>query len=250
MNINDYKLIWDCHTHSKFSKDAHSTIEENVKHAVEKGLKRIAITEHGFNHKYGIKREEVQTIRDEIERLKKIYPIEILFGVEANLISLNGDIDLTKDEQKLFDIILLGVHKTPKAKSFKAFFNFKLANLLLKTKKHQQKVTDSYIKAMQNNKIDIIVHPHYVVRIDALKLAKEAVKHNILIEINNKHPLLSESEIAKMAELGANFIIDSDAHNASDVGECKNVFEFLRTHNIPLERIVNLKKVNQSDGQN
>ena len=250
MDLSNYKLIWDCHTHSLFSGDAHSTIEENVKSAVAKGIKKIAVTEHGFNHRYGIKREEVAKIRAEIERLKKIYPIEILLGFEANLISLDGDIDLTPEEQKIFDIILLGVHKTPKAKSFKAFWNFKLPNLLFRTKKHQQKVTNSYIKALQKNKIDIVVHLHYVVRVDAVRIAEEASKHNTLIELNNKHMLFNEAEINKMAEKGAKFIIDSDAHCAENVASCPNVFDFLASHDVPLDRIVNLKKVEQSDGQN
>lgn len=243
MDISNYKQIWDCHTHTKFSGDGFDSVEDNVKKAVEQGLKKIAITDHGFNHKYGIKREDVAVLRAEVERLKKIYPIEILLGIEANLISLDGDIDLTEDEQKFFDIILLGIHKSAKPKTFWGKFNFRLANLIWHTKHHKKRVTDAYIKAIEKNKIDIIVHLHYVVKVDAEKIAQVAAKHNTLIELNNKHMGFSVQEIEQMANAGASFIIDSDAHKSSGVGQCQNVWEFLKNNNVPLDRIVNFKKV-------
>ena len=244
MDISGFKQIWDCHTHTVYSGDGKGTIEQNVRSAVEKGLSKIAITDHGFNHMaYGIKREKVEEMRAEIERLKKIYPIEILFGIEANLISLQGDIDLTPEEQKLFDIVLLGIHKSAKPATFGGWFNFALRNLLWDTKKHSQKVTNAYILALQKNRIDIVVHLHNIVHVDAVKIAKEAVKHNTLIELNNKHMLFSEQELWDMANEGASFVIDSDAHVPEGVGNCPNVWEFLKTHNAPLERIVNFKKI-------
>ena len=250
MDISGYQQIWDCHTHSKYSKDAQDSIEDNVRSAYQKGLKRIAITDHGFNHKYGIKREDVLEMRKEIERLKKIYPIEILLGIEANIISLDGEIDLSKEEQSWFDIIILGVHKSARPNKISAFFNFFLANLIWKTKHHQKMVTNAYIQALKNNKIDIVVHLHNIIRVDAIEVAKEAAKHGTLIEFNNKHMLFSEDEIKEMAKVGANFVIDTDAHRACDVGNPQKVLEFLKTHDVPLERIVNFKKVEQSDGQN
>lgn len=245
MDISGYKQIWDCHTHTLYSGDGKGTIEQNVRSAVDKGLTKIAITDHGFNHmSYGIKRDKVKEMRSEIERLKKNYPIEILYGIEANLISLHGDIDLTSEEQKWFDIILMGVHKSTKPATFGGWFNFTLRNLLWDTKKHSAKVTDSYIEALQKNKIDILVHLHNIVHVDAVKIAKEAVKHNTLIELNNKHVLLfTQQELWDIANTGANFIIDSDAHVPEGVGDCPNVWEYLRRNDVPLDRIVNFKKI-------
>ena len=245
MDISGYKQIWDCHTHTIFSGDGKGTIEQNVKAAVEKGLTKIAITDHGFNHMaYGIKRNDVEKMRAEVERLKKIYNIEILLGIEANLISYDGDIDLSPEEVKLFDIILLGIHKSTKPKKFLGFINFTLRNLMWDTKRHSKKITDAYIKAINKYPIDILVHLHNIVKVDALKIAKEAIKTNTLIELNNKHMLFSQDEINKMANMGAKFIIDSDAHAPQRVGDCPNVLSFLSTHNVPLDHIVNFKKLN------
>ena len=66
------KMIFDYHTHTVFSHGKGS-IEDNVKAAVEKGIKSIAITDHGPGHlTYGIKREAVKEMREEINRLKEI----------------------------------------------------------------------------------------------------------------------------------------------------------------------------------
>ncbi len=244
MDISKYKQVWDCHTHTFYSGDGKGTIEQNVQEAVKKGLTKIAITDHGFNHRAcGVKREKIKEMRAEVERLKKIYNIEILLGIEANLISYEGDIDLTEEELKWFDIIIVGLHKTAVAKTFKQFFTFTLRNLFWDTKKHSKKITQAYIKAMQKYPIDILVHLHNLVRVDAVEIAKEAVKHNTLIELNNKHMLFTEDEVNKMASFGTGFIIDSDAHIPQNVGYCPNVLEFLSNNKVPLNNIVNLKKV-------
>ena len=44
--MNEYKMLFDYHTHTTFSHGKGS-IEDNVKEAVKKGLKAIAITDHG-----------------------------------------------------------------------------------------------------------------------------------------------------------------------------------------------------------
>ena len=88
------KILADYHTHTIFTHGTGS-IEDNVRVAVERGLKEIAITEHSFRHlAHGINRKKFFEIKAEIERLRAIYPIKILLGLEANLISDKGDIDV------------------------------------------------------------------------------------------------------------------------------------------------------------
>ena len=109
--MNEYKMLFDYHTHTTFSHGKGS-IEDNVKEAVKKGLKAIAITDHGPGHMtYGIKREDVPVMRAEIERLKPLYPqIEIYLGVEANIIDTGNNLDVTSEEIPQYDFILAGYH--------------------------------------------------------------------------------------------------------------------------------------------
>ena len=79
-----YKMTFDYHTHSTYS-DGKGTMEESVKTAISKGLKGLAITDHGPGHLfYGVKRKEIPQMKEEIQRLREAYPqIDIYFGVEA-----------------------------------------------------------------------------------------------------------------------------------------------------------------------
>ena len=90
-----YKLLYDLHTHTTFSHGKGS-IEDNVKVAIEKGLKAIAITDHGPGHlTYGIKREAIPIMRKQIDLLSKKYPeIKIYLGVEANIIDNGNYLDV------------------------------------------------------------------------------------------------------------------------------------------------------------
>ena len=53
--ISQYRMIYDHHTHTVYSHGKGS-IEDNVKVALSKGLKSVAITDHGPGHlTYGLK---------------------------------------------------------------------------------------------------------------------------------------------------------------------------------------------------
>lgn len=236
-------LHGDYHTHTIFSHGT-GTIEDNVKVALKKGLKQIAITDHGFNHKlYGIKRIDVPLMRKQIEQLKKEYNVDIMLGIEANLIGENGAIDLFKEEEKLFDVIIMGYHKIIKAQSLNDRLTFFTRNDLRKifsTKRTIQKNTDAYLRALDLYNIDILSHLNYGMPVDAPQIAKLALQKGTFIELNGKRTLFSQDDIDKMVDLKTKFIMNSDAHSPEKVGECNHPMNFAITHNIPQELIVNL----------
>ena len=104
---NQYRMIYDHHTHTVYSHGK-GTIEDNVRVAAAKGLRSIAITDHGPGHMtYGIDMSKIGEMRDEIKRLSGIYPqVEVLLGVEANTIRNAPYIDLTEEEKEELDIVL------------------------------------------------------------------------------------------------------------------------------------------------
>ncbi|MBQ0017078.1 MAG: PHP domain-containing protein [Clostridiales bacterium] len=231
-------LFGDYHTHTVFSHGK-GTIEDNVKVAVEKGLKQIAITDHGFNHGlYAVKREKVKEMRAEVERLKKVYDIDILLGIEANLISYDGTIDLTEDEIKLFDIILVGYHKTFKAKTFKDRILFILRSLF-PTKRAKRKNTMAYINCLNKYDIDTIVHLNYGFKVNAVEIAKLAKEKHTYIELNGKRTEFPKNEVEEMVKNETMFIIDSDAHTPQSVGEVNHPHNFMIMNNIPSKLVVN-----------
>ena len=80
----------DLHTHSLISGHALNTVDELAREARKKKMHLLGIVEHGPSME-GTPHEGYFWISD---KLNKLYGIEILLGVEANIISENGEIDL------------------------------------------------------------------------------------------------------------------------------------------------------------
>ena len=240
-------LLGDYHTHTFYSHGKGS-IEDNVKVAEKKGLKQIAICDHGFNHKlFAVKRNKIDEMRNEVNRLNETGNVNVLLGLETNLIGSDGTIDLTKEEESKLDIVLMGYHKMIKAVSFKdriKFFNKNsLASFFGYTKNMIQKHTDAYLRAIDKNNIDVITHLNYGMPVDPVQIAKLAIQKDVYIELNGKRTIFSDEQIEKMIELGTKFIVNSDAHSPENVGECNLPTNFALKHKIPEELIVNFNNL-------
>lgn len=240
-------LLADYHTHTKYSRNNHgkSTIEENARVAYEKGLRQIAITDHGFNQKlYGVRRRDLENVKKDIADAEERYPIDILMGIESNLISSKGEIDLNPEDFEHFDIILCGFHRLVKSTSKHEQFGFVMKNIFCEifhhtSKKQREKNTNAYINAMRNYPIDIITHLNHACKVDVEKVARVAKETNTLIELNGKRLGMTDKEILKCYELGCKFVIDSDAHHCSRVGECHRGLEAILRLRIPESAVVN-----------
>ncbi len=239
-------LIADYHTHTTFSHGKGS-IEDNVKIAIKKGLKEIAITDHCYNHKFiGIKKRDFVTMRNEVDRLNKKYDnINILLGVEANLISLDGDIDLDEKYLKYLDIVIVGFHKTAVPKNLKSLFKFYIPNWLkIKTKSQIELNTNAYLKMLDKYPfITCVNHLNYGCKVNTLKIAKKCLEKNVFVELNGKRTLFSSKEIEEMKSINTKFIINSDAHKPTNVGNTFHPTNVAIKNNINPELIVNWNKI-------
>ncbi|WDC83586.1 hypothetical protein PL321_13075 [Caloramator sp. mosi_1] len=129
-------------------------------------------------------------MRQEIDKLNEKYrdKIKIYLGVEANIISTEGDIDVTERELKLIDKLLVGFHNGAKPKSFKDFYILYIKNKMAKYNKILREEcrrtnTEALIKAINKYKIDIITHPGAKVDIDTRELAKAAAKEELHLKL-------------------------------------------------------------------
>lgn len=244
-------LLADYHTHTKYSRHGHgkSTVEENAKAAYDKGLRQIAITDHGFNQKFfGVRRIDIKKVKSDIEEAKERYPIDILLGVEANIISSKGDIDIVEQDYDNLDIILCGFHRLVKSTSKREQFGFIIKNILSEifhhtSKKQRIKNTNAYINAMRKYDIDIITHLNHACKVDVEKVARVAKETNTLIELNGKRLGMSDEEILTCYNLGCKFVIDSDAHSAKRVGDGHLGLEAILRLRIPESAVVNYNKI-------
>lgn len=237
------KLIGDFHTHTTYTHGL-STIEENVQQAENLGLQAIAITEHAYKATYPIKQGDLEKMKAEIENLQPKYRTKILLGIETNLISLDGDIDVPDEELSNLDLVVFGFHRFCKV-GIKQFFKFVLPNLLFKpNKKKIERNTMAYIRAMDKHRISILAHLNYAgCQVDCLRLAKECATRGIYIELNGKRINFTKQEILDMLSTDVKFIINSDAHDVYSVGKNHRAFNIIEKYGIPLDRVVNLNEI-------
>lgn len=242
------KLYADYHTHTVYSHGT-GTIMDNVIAARKKGLTEIAITDHGIRHfAYGVRAEEIVRMREEIDRINaNAEGIKVLLGMECNIISTEGDIDMNDRIRKYLDILLVGFHMMVLPKTVKDAVDIYGRNYLSKifhlgTEGIKEINTESMIKAIRKHKIDIITHPGARIPLDTTRIAREAAKAGTALEINSHSSFMREEHVIAAAREGVRFVIDSDAHSPEDVGNLQNGLDIAIAAGLSSEQIINAVK--------
>lgn len=243
-------LYGDYHTHTLYSRHHHGkgTVLENASVAADKGLKQIAITDHGFNHEFfGIRRKNIPSLQEDILNAKEITGVDILLGVEANIISLDGDVDVKEEDYEFLDILLMGYHKMVHTNSMKDKFLLCWANNFGKnfrpSKERINRNTTAFLKALDKYPIDVITHLNYGFQTDTVAVAKMAKQKGVFVELNGKRINFTEEEIEIMISEGVKFIVNSDAHTPERVGEVNNGMNLIYKYDIPLSQVANIDKL-------
>ena len=243
---NQYRLSYDLHTHTTFSHGKGS-IEDNVKAGILKGLKTIGISDHGPGHvTYGVKRSNIAVMRREIERLKPLYPeIEILLGIEANIINPSGKLDVNEVEQKQFDYLLAGYHYGVFGEAPAQALGLHVRNFILNkfhgsTENQRKHNTELAIKAIYENKIKILTHPGDKGAFDIGEIALACADRGTLMEISTWHDWLTVEGIEQAARTDVRFVISSDAHTPERIGDCQGAVDRSIAAGLDFERVENL----------
>lgn len=221
------KMVVDTHVHTISSGHAYSTLLENCSEAANKGMKLIAITDHGPAMPGG---PHIFHIANQ-----KVYPdfikgVEVLKGVEANILDYDGKIDIEEKILSKLDIVIASLHDPC----------IKPGNI--------EENTRALIGAMKNKYVDIIAHPgNPSFPINTDEVLKAAMEYNVLIEINNSSLGTSRvgsedncRRIAEKAAVNGNMIaIGSDAHICFSVGEFDKALGLVINAGIKEENIIN-----------
>ena len=219
----------DPHTHTIVSGHAYSTLLENAAAASAIGLEIMAVTDHGPKMPGGPHQIYFMNL-DILPRV--ISGVEILRGVEANIIDHKGTLDIKDEILKDLDLVIASLHPPcvpPGAVS---------------------ENTGALIGAMSNPNVKILGHlgdPRYPLDIPAV--IKAAKSWNIIIEINN-HSLDTRSFrsggadtlrdiIRECIDNEVFLILGSDAHFASKVGDFTHARKMADELNTPASLLLN-----------
>ena len=240
-----YRMTADYHTHTVFSHGK-GTIEDNVKVAISKGIKELAISDHGPGHlTYGIKRSSVPVMRAEIDRLNRLYPeIKISLSVEANIVDRDNFLDIMPEEVNDYDFIIAGYHYG--ITHCYCVSNYLYEHGIFRTDRRMRKLadrnTEMTINALDNNNLKILTHPGDKGPVNMREIAKACARNNVLMEINSRHTHLTVEEIKICMKEDVSFVISSDAHLAERVGTFERALDRAVEAGLDLSRIVNIEK--------
>lgn len=220
------KLVVDTHTHTIASGHAYSTIIENCLEAGKKGMHMIAMTDHGPAMPGGphlFHFGNLKVIPD------FIHGVEVLKGVEANIIDYDGKLDLDEKRLSYLDIVIASLHD------------------VCITPGSVKDNTKAIIGAMKSGYVDIIGHPgNPLFPIDLDEVLNAALEYNVLIEINNSSFSVSRpgscencSMIARRAaEKGNILTVGSDAHICYSIGNFKKAIEVIEKAGVDDDHII------------
>ena len=223
------KYLSDLHTHSIVSGHAYTTLLENINYCAKKGIKVLGTSEHapsmpGAPHYWYFGNLKV------VPRV--INGVTILKGCEANILDIEGSLDMSDEASKNLDYMIASFHEPVFKPRSREENTLAILNVM-----------DKY------DKVEILGHlgnPNYQLNYEAI--IKKAKEKDIMIEINNSS-LLGSSRIGsdvnckKVAllckEIGTKVILTSDAHINTCIGVFNKGIELLKEIQMLEELVMN-----------
>lgn len=221
---------FDPHTHSIASGHVScSTITDLAKQAASIGLHMIGITDHGPATMCS---SRAAYFRNLAYAPKKRCGIEVLYGVELNILDFDGNVDLEDEILEQLDYAIISMHRP-----------------IFKSRTVEEN-TFAYINAMKHPRVKIIGHcddVKFPVDYEALVIA--AKHHGVVLEINNcsLSPDGYRGDVRQNVydilhyckKHNAPIVLASDSHGTQDVGDFRYALEIIREVSFPDELILN-----------
>ncbi len=219
-------IKFDCHVHSIASGHAFGTLEEIAGYCRRRGLDGFVLTDHGpaipgsANSLYFNSLKMVPHWLD---------GVQVLRGVEANLMDFDGELDLPVELLRRLDVVIASFHE------------------IIIEPTNREDHTRALIAAAQNPLIDILGHTgrgNYRYDIPAVLEACKAT--GTMVEINRwtiKKRRQDGDVCLEIAlacrDLQVPIVINSDAHTADQVGQVDLAEALVRSIDFPEELIMN-----------
>lgn len=208
----------------------------------------MGITDHGPSMLgIGLDLRRWDLIEKDIQRVQSKYPdVRVLLGIEANLISEDGQLDVPDHIIQRLDLLLVGFHLMIKPASLRDGLRLVAGNLMYsrlppETREEiRRSNTSALIKAIQRYEVDIVTHPGLHLDIDTVELARVCAARHTALEINASHRIPDIEFVRVAAREGAYFVLSSDAHSPRRVGDLRRALEVADAAGVGRGRVINL----------
>jgi putative hydrolase len=219
------RIAIDTHTHTVASGHAYSTVYELAMGARQRHLKGFVVTDHGpslgTTHPYHFGNMRVLP--------ERIRGLRVYRGIEANILDLDGSLDLDDEYLEQLDFVYAGLHEASMAAG------------------SVEENTRALEAALRRPLVDAVSHPgnpRYPVDIRRVVIA--ARDNGKAIEINDSSFRIRKGSLDNClqfgrlcAELGCLVVCGSDAHYWSDVGRLDKTLKLLRDARVPRSLVIN-----------
>lgn len=227
MTVETLRFEVDTHTHTYASGHAYSTITENALAAKNSGIKLLCTTDHaesmpGAPHYWFFSNQRV------IPRF--LHGVGIIRGVEANIMSTSGDIDVHPSSFGSLDWVIGSFHEPVFSPSGRSAHTRALMNII------------------RSGKVDALGHlgnPNF--DFDFKAVARCAADHNVAIEINNS-TLRGHSRVGsidrcytiaeEVNQAGGYVTTGSDSHFYDTIGQFEETRHLLESVAMPTDKII------------
>lgn len=226
----DYPVYFDLHTHSISSGHGSTdTLNDLARTAADRGLSVLGISDHGPATTGSA---DASYFRSLTLAGKERFGVRIMYGVELNILNLQGDVDLEDSLLERLDYAIISIHPP-----------------IFKPWEHKD-LTDAYLRAMEHPRVRILGHIDDArFPVDYERLLCAAKEKGVYPEINNGS-LAPDAyrvdgpkncpkilEVCKKIQLP--ILLSSDSHGRKNIGNMEYCFPFLHDCNFPSQLVLN-----------
>lgn len=223
-------ILFDIHTHCLSSgHGTHDTITDMARTAAEKPLQILGISDHGPATPQAADSSYFRNLRL-ADREK--FGVQLLYGVELNILNTEGDVDLEDALTASLDYAFISMHH-PVFPSGTVATN-----------------TEAYIRAMGHPNVRFLGHPDDGrFPVDYERLLTAAKENHVYPEINNASLMPGAYRkdgarhclqiLSLCKELSLPVLLSSDSHGRKHIGDMQYIFPLLSQCDFPPHLILN-----------
>lgn len=215
----------DMHVHSVFS-DGTTTVEENLRTASERGLRRLLCVDH-------VRRDTswLPTFVAEVATVRTRYPsLEVLVGVEAKILDAKGTLDLP-DVLDGVDFVQAADHQvpcgdtcaSPRAMAARLKDNETTPEAIVSdVLASMHGVMDRYINVIFSHPFSALpkmgLSEELLRDEDLVRLAEHSQRAGALFEVSESWRCPSARVVRLLRSAGARFVVSTDSHASEGIG--------------------------------